>query len=505
MKKIHEDHKEIASGKKADDEGYMARSELDSIERAVSNLRRSIKSGKQQLPAWVQSKITKAADYIDTAAEYLQSDEKVEEELSYPINTNKHKLERKKNIIGNTYLTTSGDKSSPEEKTSQNIAIKLGGTGVKYKKPKLKEQISLVEKILGEEKCGKGMYWCNTDKVCKPLPDGMKVPGQKIKPTEVGIGKPVAEGSCNKTGKGKSCPVHGMASCAVSEEKDPKGPTQPYKSPQELAKKHGVSLKEIQKQVEMGTKVESEHTSDKKQARITALQHIDEIPNYYTKLHKMETQKESNTVRDANGNVYAEFIDIIKSGSIEEENPGLWSNIHKRREKGLPKKKPGQKGYPKTLDIEEDIEQARKNVGADKCWKNKKLGNPPTKIKGGEEVPNCVPVKKGVKKAKGYKKESVDEATRLQAQNGNIISVVLSWRAKYYSVRIFFPQTRMPNRREVTDEIQKIYPGSRVVNYEVSDLSPGQPLIQMQNSQSKNYLLNNKTIGEEVEISEEKK
>jgi len=450
MKKIHEDHKEIASGKKADDEGYMARSELDTIEKAISNLRRSIKSGNQQLPAWVQSKITKAADYIDTAAEYLQSDEKVEESLN-PLKDPKTQIKR----------STGAGALTPD------AAAKLGPKAQQLQKNKAnkvdiprfnKEEISLVEKILGEEKCGKGMYWCNTDKVCKPLPDGMKVPGQKIKPTEVGIGKPVAEGSCNKTGKGKSCPVHGMASCAVSEEKDPKGPTQPYKSPQELAKKHGVSLKEIQKQIEMGTKVESEHTSDKKQARITALQHIDEIPNYYTKLHKMETQKESNTVRDANGNVYAEFIDIIKSGSIEEENP---------------------------------------------CWKGyTQVG---MKEKGGREVPNCVPVKKGVKKAKGYKKESVDEATRLQAQNGNIISVVLSWRAKYYSVRIFFPQTRMPNRREVTDEIQKIYPGSRVVNYEVSDLSPGQPLIQMQNSHSKNYLLNNKTIGEEVEISEEKK
>ena len=31
---------------------------------------------------------------------------------------------------------------------------------------------------------------------------------------------------------------------------------------------------------------------------------------------------------------------------------GLWDNIHKRRKKGLPPKKPGDKGYPKTLDIE---------------------------------------------------------------------------------------------------------------------------------------------------------
>lgn len=35
-----------------------------------------------------------------------------------------------------------------------------------------------------------------------------------------------------------------------------------------------------------------------------------------------------------------------------EEKKGLWANIHARRKKGLPPKKPGQEGYPKTLNIE---------------------------------------------------------------------------------------------------------------------------------------------------------
>jgi len=77
--KIAEEHKEIASGKKVDDEGYMARTELDKIEKSVKELRGVIKSPKQQLPAWVQSKITKAVDYLDTATDYLQSDEMSEE------------------------------------------------------------------------------------------------------------------------------------------------------------------------------------------------------------------------------------------------------------------------------------------------------------------------------------------------------------------------------------------------------------------------------------------
>lgn len=80
-----------------------------------------------------------------------------------------------------------------------------------------------------------------------------------------------------------------------------------------------------------------------------------------------------------------------------EEKRGLWDNIHAKRKRGERPAKPGEKGYPKTLNVEEvralveGIKQARKNVGASKCWTGKKLGNPPTKMKGGKEVPNCVP------------------------------------------------------------------------------------------------------------------
>jgi len=57
-----------------DEEGGMANNELSTVERAIKSLRKKIKSSNQQLPAWVQSKITKAADYIDTAADYMSGE-----------------------------------------------------------------------------------------------------------------------------------------------------------------------------------------------------------------------------------------------------------------------------------------------------------------------------------------------------------------------------------------------------------------------------------------------
>ena len=65
-----------------DHEYSMARSELDTITNAAKRLKKKMK-GEGNIEAWVQSKITKAADYIDTAADYVDSREsKVNEDIT---------------------------------------------------------------------------------------------------------------------------------------------------------------------------------------------------------------------------------------------------------------------------------------------------------------------------------------------------------------------------------------------------------------------------------------
>lgn len=58
------------------------------------------------------------------------------------------------------------------------------------------------------------------------------------------------------------------------------------KSLEALAKKHDVSVDALKRQLEMGIKVEHEHTEDDDKARRIALDHLDEKPDYYTKLKK---------------------------------------------------------------------------------------------------------------------------------------------------------------------------------------------------------------------------
>ena len=186
-----------------------------------------------------------------------------------------------------------------------------------------------------------------------------------------------------------------------------------HKTPEEIADKHGKSLKYINKQLKAGIQVEHEHTDDEHEAETIALQHLAERPDYYERLKKVEKVDEAKKDKD------------------------------------------------------------------DPCWKGYvQLG---TKKKGGKEVPNCVPM---------------DESFRLPAQNGQLMIILHSWRGKMMSTQLFFPAGRVPTRSEVSDALNKVYPDSRLLSYRAGDFAPDQPLVQVSNTKSKNYLLNNGTIGE---------
>ena len=218
-----------------------------------------------------------------------------------------------------------------------------------------------------------------------------------------------------------------------------------HRTVEQIARKHRMDVSDIQRQLDMGIPIEHEHSRNKILATDIALQHLDEIPDYYTRLKKMEAsaKKEHKKFKDVKEDAVTDLqrgiteLPDASYGSIDslmrrimkkrkmtakqlhddfvdkhnqtpdtwakknmKEEKGLWDNIHARREKGLPRKKPGQKGYPKTLNIDEDLRQARKNVGASKCWTGKVAKG--TKIKNGKEVPNCVPVNSESTDSLGY-------------------------------------------------------------------------------------------------------
>ena len=74
---------------------------------------------------------------------------------------------------------------------------------------------------------------------------------------------------------------------------------------------------------------------------------------------------------------------------------------------------------------------------------------------------------------------SFHEATKLRARLGNIIDCYLSWRGKNYMIKMFFPSIKKPSRREVQDQVVKVYPGATLWNYQVSNYDQGEPLLQI--------------------------
>lgn len=72
---------------------------------------------------------------------------------------------------------------------------------------------------------------------------------------------------------------------------------------EDIAEKHGVSVKVIKDEIEAGKKIEREHTDDEKLATEIAMDHITEFPDYYTGKNglintekKMEKQNESKSL-----------------------------------------------------------------------------------------------------------------------------------------------------------------------------------------------------------------
>ena len=73
----------------------------------------------------------------------------------------------------------------------------------------------------------------------------------------------------------------------------------------------------------------------------------------------------------------------------------------------------------------------------------------------------------------------VSESTRIPSKVGNIIDVYVGWRGKGYMIKMFFPSVKKPSRREVLDQVRKVYPGAKLWSYQVSKNGYGEPLLQI--------------------------
>lgn len=95
---------------------------------------------------------------------------------------------------------------------------------------------------------------------------------------------------------------------------DDKGEASGY-SIEDIAEKHDVNVTKIKKQLEIGTKVEMEHTDDEDEARSIAIDHLVELPNYYDKLKKMEKEGKEEIKKDLS----TETASVLKKESLDKK------------------------------------------------------------------------------------------------------------------------------------------------------------------------------------------
>jgi hypothetical protein len=114
-----------------DNEGGMSRNELSTIERAIKSLRKKIKSNEQQLPAWVQSKISKASDYIDSVADYMMGE-------TEPVNES-HDDETFRQHSQGTLDTTSTSFDNTRRRRTSTLLAKMREMGMQTEPKKKKK------------------------------------------------------------------------------------------------------------------------------------------------------------------------------------------------------------------------------------------------------------------------------------------------------------------------------------------------------------------------------
>ena len=166
-----------------------------------------------------------------------------------------------------------------------------------------------------------------------------------------------------------------------------------HKTVEQIAKKHRLEVSFIQKQLEMGIPIEHEHTKDKDLATDIALQHLDEIPDYYTRLKKMESDAKKH---------HKKFKDVKEETKSGDEGLHDWFNKSKSSDgksgwvqlggkwAGKPcARQPGQTSTPKcgsskmsaNLSDEEEEKARRRKNRQDPNQPEKTGGAKPTNVR----------------------------------------------------------------------------------------------------------------------------
>jgi hypothetical protein len=142
-------YKSKGGGWKSLNEDYeheMARNELRTAMRGIERLMKHL-DGEGELEAWVQSKLTKAADYIDTLADYMDSRDETVKEAYELIEEAKKKMD-KKTIPQTVQMMTPGSNPYADDSTSPSY-VSTPGQAITEARRSLKGEYKRLSSVKG--------------------------------------------------------------------------------------------------------------------------------------------------------------------------------------------------------------------------------------------------------------------------------------------------------------------------------------------------------------------
>jgi uncharacterized membrane protein (UPF0127 family) len=493
---------------KKDHEYSMARSQLKTVMNAAKRLNKKMgKKGEGELKAWVQSKITKAADYIDTAADYVTNEETVSEEgLRDWFGKSKSKDGKKgwvQVVSGKPCARQPGQKSTPKCVSSAKRASMSKSERISAQRRKRAADPNQPQK----SGAAKPTY-VSTDKPkmnsVKEATEFVDLPLNVEIPNNIrdfNLGLMFRESLDTNSGMLFIFDESAQQSFHMTETRIPldiafiteEGIIESIKELEPFEESPVASEGEVlyalevnrgwfaENNVEVGDEIQIEE--GKKDACYHKVKSRYSVwPSAYAsgalvKCRKVgaknwgnKTKKEEFEIEEKFKTQYGDKTKL--SQSSERKSLGRGSSIKDGS------KKSGYESKKEFRDQSMKLRKHRERFGDlakeendlnEKCWPGYEKKGMKTMF--GKRYPNCV------KKTKKEEVEHVEEAVRIPAKTGNLVDTYFNFRGKYYMLKMFFPQVSVPKRSDVQDQISKVYPGAKLLSYKVSEYEPGEPIL----------------------------
>ena len=347
---------------------------------------------------------------------------------SFAINNKSHKAASKQSKIRNmTKSSNPNEVSVAKSKLKSKIELPPN--------PQI-EGIRIVDLIITEieeahmnKSCGKGQYYCYTDKKCKKIPSGSHMNSKgRLVPDD-------PEGD-QENGGDQAIDPGGMSTENVV-----------------LHTADGKKFAEIIDLIRPEDFMPKMHAAD---------EWIGEEDTY------AQAKKELKATKSARDHRHK----TIHKSTNTKGNVDVNETLDDKRQMNVQKQKSN------SAATVQSAQKAQSSVKQQFAKRAASIAKSKAKAKERQDISKEIDRKLGLEELQ----MTIDEGVRLPSEFGNLMMVGVNWRGRMYNIKMFFPQATKPTRKDVQDEVVKVYPGCKVQYFDKYELASNE--AQFDNDQN---------------------